>query len=99
MRTWLKFAILGAVCCALAVLSVTSALQGRHIRTLKETNKRQGVVIDSLLTMDRNKVEIQLFVTDKSVNKIYGRYNKGTIQMPSVKTYVLECDSTQITKK
>lgn len=99
MRTWVRWIIRAVAAVLVVALATATALQGAHLRTLRNANREQSRVIDSLLTMDRNKVEIQLFVTDKSVNKIYGRYNKGTIQMPSVKTYVLECDSTQITKK
>lgn len=80
------------------ILFTVAIMQCNHNRTLKREVKVQQVTIDSLLTIDRTKVEIQLFVTDKSVNKIYGRYNKGTIQMPNAKTYYLEYDSSIVTR-
>lgn len=55
---------------------------------------RQGAVIDSLLQRREKFIDVQLYVTDKSSNKIYGRYNKGTIAMPQEKVYRLEIDST-----
>lgn len=57
---------------------------------------RQNNTIDSLLSRRMTVFDVNLYVTDKSVNKIYGRYNKGQITMPNVKTYVLDIDSTKI---
>jgi len=41
-------------------------------------------------------MDVDLYVTDKSVNKIYGRYNKGTITMPQERKYILEVDSVNM---
>ena len=41
-------------------------------------------------------MDVKLYVTDRSKNNIYGRYNKGTITIPTVKTYKLEVDSVRV---
>lgn len=98
MKKWIKWLIRGVVSLLIVILLTVSISQGKHNKTLKNEVKHQQVVIDSLLKMERNSVEIQLFVTDKSVNKIYGRYNKGTISMPTEKSYTLEVDSVRLFK-
>lgn len=66
----------------------------KQINEQTEIITRQGAVIDSLLQRREKFIDVQLYVTDKSNNKIYGRYNKGTIAMPQEKVYRLEIDST-----
>lgn len=95
MKTKIKYIIYAAAALALAVSITLAAATSGHNRSLKRQVKEQSRTIDSLLTIQRQSVNIQLYVTDKSTNKIYGRYNRGTIQMPSEKVYLLEIDSAQ----
>jgi hypothetical protein len=91
--SWIIMAVMAVV----TALSVTVAsLEGSHRRSLAKQVKEQSVVIDSLLKRDRPLFDVQLYVTDKSVNKIYGRYNKGTISMPQERRYILEVDSVNV---
>lgn len=83
-----------AVITALAV--TVASLEGSHRRSLAKQVKEQSAIIDSLLKRDLPLFDVQLYVTDKSVNKIYGRYNKGTISMPQERRYILEVDSVNV---
>lgn len=86
-----------AVMAVVTALAVTVAsLEGGHRRSLARQVKEQSAVIDSLLKRDLPLFDVQLYVTDKSVNKIYGRYNKGTISMPQERRYILEVDSVNV---
>lgn len=76
--------------------TTTATLEGSHRRSLAKQVKEQSAVIDSLLKRDQPLFDVQLYVTDKSVNKIYGRYNKGTISMPQERRYILEVDSVNV---
>lgn len=89
---WIVWAVLAA---ATAVATTTAVLEGGHRRSLAKQVKEQSVVIDSLLKR-RPAIEVELYVTDKSRNVIYGRYNKGTITMPQERRYILEVDSTRV---
>ena len=91
--TWILMAVLAVV----ASLAITVAsLEGAHRRSLAKQVKEQQVVIDSLLKRKPALMDVKLYVTDKSRNNIYGRYNKGTITIPTVKTYKLEVDSVRV---
>lgn len=86
-----------AVLAVVASLAITVAsLEGAHRRSLAKQVKEQQVVIDSLLKRKPALMDVKLYVTDKSRNNIYGRYNKGTITIPTVKTYKLEVDSVRV---
>lgn len=92
--------ILMAVMTVVTALAVTVAsLEGSHRRSLAKQVKEQSVIIDSLLKRRMTVFDVQLHVTDKSVNKIYGRYNKGTISMPQERKYILEVDSVSMRVK
>ena len=89
--------ILMAVMAVVTSLSVTVAsLEGGHRRSLARQVKEQSVVIDSLLKRDQPLFDVDLYVTDKSRNTIYGRYNRGTINMPQERRYILEVDSVNV---
>lgn len=93
---WIVLAIMAVI----ASLAITAAsLEGAHRRSLQKQVKEQSVVIDSLLKRRMTVFDVQLHVTDKSVNKIYGRYNKGTISMPQERRYILEVDSVSMRVK
>ena len=77
-----------AVMAVITSLAITIAsLEGSHRRSLAKQVKEQSVVIDSLLKRKPTMMDVKLYVTDKSRNNIYGRYNKGTITIPTIKTY------------
>lgn len=83
-----------AVCLATSIS--VAALQTKRARELKAHVTEQSRVIDSLLTIRRNYINVDLNVTDKSTSKLYGTYNKGTITFPQVRTYRLEIDSVGV---
>jgi len=96
MKAIWKIIIYVAVAAVISVMIALIAGQRRHVVTLKNQVAEQSLIIDSLLKRKTYSFDVKLNVTDRSSNKIYGRYNKGTIEMPSVKTYLLEIDSTNI---
>lgn len=83
-----------AVITSLAITIAT--LEGAHRRSLAKQVKEQSVVIDSLLKRKPAMMDVKLYVTDRSKNNIYGRYNKGTITIPTQKIYKLEIDSVKV---
>lgn len=87
---WIVWAVLAA---ATAVATTVATLEGRHLRSLQKQVKEQSAVIDTLLSRDQPLLDVKLYVTDKSRNIIYGRYNKGSISMPQERRYILEVDS------
>ena len=88
--------IYAVVAVALATTSTIAAIQGRHLKDVRLHVDEQARVIDSLLTIRRNFMDVELNVTDKSVSKIYGRYNTGTISMPQERIYKLVIDSSNV---
>lgn len=96
MKTWIKITIVAVLACAVAVMSTLYTESRKHVKTLKAQVAEQGTVIDSLLKRRMEYINAELYVTDKSRNVIYGRYNKGTITMPQERKYILEVDSTKI---
>lgn len=99
MKKTIKIIAYSIMALALTTLSVVTVLQHGRIKDHKVQIQEQSRVIDSLLTIRRNYIDVQLNVTDKSSSKIYGRYNKGTITMPSERTYKLVIDSVQVKLK
>ena len=98
MRKWSWIAL--AAMAVVASLAITVAvLEGNHRRSLARQVKEQSVVIDSLLARDLPLLDVKLYVTDRSVNKIYGRYNRGYINMPQERRYILVVDSANTTLK
>ena len=91
--TWILMAVM-AVITSLAITIAT--LEGAHRRSLAKQVKEQSVVIDSLLKRKPAMMDVKLYVTDRSKNNIYGRYNKGTITIPTQKIYKLEIDSVKV---
>ncbi len=98
MKQYLKIILVAAAALVVAVAVTFAVATSSHNRTLRKEVSHQQTVIDSLLTLDRTFMTVQLCVTDRSVNRIYGRYNKGTILMPSAKTYLLQIDSATVKK-
>ena len=106
MKKWIKIVVIGIT--AILVVSMFTALvfQGRDNRHLRnriqeqsEVIVHQAQIIDSLLARRMKVVDCHLSVTDKSRFNIYGRYNKGTINVPSDRTYTLSIDSANISLK
>lgn len=96
MKTWIKILIVAVLASAVCVMSVLYAESHKHVKTLKAQVTEQSAIIDSLLKRRMTLLDVELYVTDKSVNKIYGRYNKGTITMPQERKYILEVDSISV---
>ena len=96
MKTWIKILIVAVLASAVCVMSVLYAESHKHVKTLKAQVTEQSAIIDSLLKRRMTLMDVDLYVTDKSVNKIYGRYNKGTITMPQERKYILEVDSVNV---
>ncbi len=93
----MKTRLLPLALAALAALAATAAfLEYSHRKSLQRQVAEQSAVIDSLLSRDRPLLDVQLHVTDRSRNVIYGRYNKGTITMPQERKYILEVDSSTL---
>lgn len=96
---WIKIIIYAAVAVVIATMTATTILQARHISSLKYQVDEQHIIIDSLLKRRMTVIDCQLHVTDKSRFAVYGRYNKGTINVPNDRTYTLQIDSTNIIVK
>lgn len=94
-----KAIIYAVIAGCLATSTSMAALQTKRVRELQTHVTEQARVIDSLLTIRRNYINVDLNVTDKSTSKLYGTYNKGTITFPQVRTYRLEIDSVGIKMK
>ena len=99
MKIWIKIIIYTVVATVIATLPAVTVGQARHINSLKAHVDEQHTIIDSLLKRRMTVIDCQLHVTDKSRFAIYGRYNKGTINVPNDRTYTLQIDSTNITVK
>lgn len=99
MRTWIKVIIYAITAVVISTLIAIAIGQNCHIKTLKKQVSEQRQVIDSLLKRRMTVIDCSLHVTDKSRFAIYGRYNKGTINVPNDRTYTLQIDSTNITVK
>ena len=96
MKTWIKILIVAVLASAVCVMSVLYAESHKHVKTLKAQVTEQSAIIDSLLKRRMTLMDVDLYVTDKSRNVIYGRYNKGTITMPQERKYILEVDSVNM---
>ena len=102
MKKWIIIIIGGcalAASAAIATLSVSLKSKAEMCAELKQRTKEQSRVIDSLLNKRDKFIDIQMHVTDKSKFAVYGKYNKGTIYVPSERTYELKIDSTSISMK
>lgn len=93
---WIIIIILSAATCTAASIAIG---QARHLKSLKHQVSEQSAVIDSLLKRRMTVFDVSLNVTDRSKISVYGRYNKGTINVPSERTYTLEVDSVNMTVK
>lgn len=93
----MKPLLISLILAALAALAATAAfLEHSHRVSLQKQVAGQSAIIDRLLAKDRPLFDVQLHVTDRSRNVIYGRYNRGTISMPQERRYILELDSSNI---
>jgi len=102
MKKWILIILAGYFAATTATISVLSfQLKSRTevCENLKERTAEQSRVIDSLLNRRDKFIDVQLHVTDKSRFAIYGRYNKGTINVPNERTYTLEIDSVNMKVK
>lgn len=99
MKTKITIIIMAVLAAAVVTMSVLYAGSRSHIKTLKLQTAEQSEVIDSLLARRMKFIDVQLHVTDKSKNIVYGRHNTGTIQMPQERKYILKIDSTSVVLK
>ena len=99
MRIWIKWIVAGVLVSVITTLAAVCSLQHREVKTLRKQVEEQSAVIDSLLARRMTVFDVQLHVTDRSRLNVYGRYNKGTINVPAEKTYRLEMDSVSIQPK
>ena len=106
MKTWIKTAIgVAAIVCAMGAAATITVLSAKLksktevCAELKQRTEEQSRVIDSLLNRRMTVFDVQLHVTDKSHFAIYGRYNKGTINVPNERRYELTIDSTNVSMK
>ena len=104
MKQWIKTAIgVAAIVCAMGAAATITVLshklksKAEICAELKQRTEEQSRVIDSLLNRRDKFIDVQLHVTDKSRFAIYGRYNKGTINVPNERRYELTIDSTNVT--
>ena len=95
-----------ALIITIAVLAITIVFTSmgwndarRNLKNAETTIEFQRSTIDSLLNRRMTVFDVQLNVTDKSRFTIHGRYNKGTISVPSERVYELKIDSTRINLK
>lgn len=99
MKKWIIIAAavyFAATTGTIAVLSVQLKNKTEMCSHLKEQTEEQSRVIDSLLNRRMTVFDVQMHVQDKSRFSIYGKYNKGTINVPNERKYILEVDSVNI---
>lgn len=99
MRTWIKWIVIGVLVSAVTTLASVCGVQHREATTLRKQVAEQSAVIDSLLARRMTVFDVELHVTDRSRMTVNGRYNKGTINVPSTRTYVLDIDSVGLNIK
>lgn len=87
------YVILSLVCCALAALF---GLSQKQVKQQAKRIERQDIIIDSLLARRMHIFDVKMTVTDKSKSIVYGKYNKGNINMPTEKIYILDFDTLKI---
>lgn len=95
MKSKIKWIVAAVAMGVLVAVTTIAVMQRSKISILKEMAKEQGEVIDSLLARRMHVYDVSLMVTDRSKYSV-GRYNKGTIAMPTEKRYVLQIDSTSV---
>ncbi len=95
MKSKIKWIVAAVAIGMLVVVTTIAVMQRSKISVLQEMVKEQGEVIDSLLARRMHVYDVSLMVTDRSKYSV-GRYNKGTIAMPTEKRYVLQIDSTSV---
>lgn len=106
MKTWIKTAIgVAAIVCAMGAAATITVLSHKLksktevCAELKHRTEEQSRVIDSLLNRRMTVFDVQMHVRDQSKFTIYGKYNKGTINVPNERTYTLEVDSVNMKVK
>lgn len=102
MKKWIWIILAGYFAATTATISVLSfQLKSRTevCENLKERTDEQSRVIDSLLKRRMTVFDVQMHVRDQSKFTIYGKYNKGTINVPNERTYTLEIDSVNMKVK
>lgn len=96
VKTYIKLIIYALCVCALTALSILYALTKKQNIVYAQRIERQDVIIDSLIARKMHVFDVKMTVTDKSKSIVYGKYNKGQINMPTEKIYVLDFDTLSL---
>ena len=89
------------ICCSIALAAsiAVNAILGVQTKRQAQQIEHSQKVIDSLLNRRMKVFDVHLSVTDKSKFAIYGKYNKGTINVPNSRQYELILDSVNVNLK
>lgn len=98
---WFKLSIVMIVVVVLVSISATCSRAKKSVKRLteqvgeqSETINQQQIEIDSLYRYkDSQAIYVTMTIEDNSKNVVKGSRNKGTIEMPSNRTYSVKLDS------
>lgn len=96
MKLYVKIIIYVIVSSLIAILSILYGLTKKQNVVYAKRIERQDIIIDSLIARRMHVFDVKMTVTDKSKSTVYGKYNKGTITMPTEKIYILDFDTLKI---
>ena len=96
MKLYIKIIICVIVTCLIAILSILYGLTKKQNVVYAKRIERQDIIIDSLIARRMHVFDVKMTVTDKSKSIVYGKYNKGNINMPTEKIYILDFDTLKI---
>ena len=96
MKLYVKIIIYVIVSSLIAILSILYGLTKKQNVVYAKRIERQDIIIDSLIARRMHVFDVKMTVTDKSKSIVYGKYNKGTITMPTEKIYILDFDTLKI---
>ena len=96
MKLYIKIIIYVIVTSLIAILSILYGLTKKQNVVYAKRIERQDIIIDSLIARRMHVFDVKMTVTDKSKSTVYGKYNKGTITMPTEKIYILDFDTLKI---
>lgn len=94
--TYIRLIIYIVLAFGITITSILYALTLKQNKVYAKRIERQDVVIDSLIARRMHVFDVKMTVTDKSKSVVYGKYNKGTITMPTEKIYILDFDTLQV---
>lgn len=98
---WVKWVLIGIAAIVFASVSIGAGVNRSHYNKIKAYSAHQDSVIMVLRDSLKHKsqpiynYEIHLAVTDKSVMQCKNT-GRGTLNTPSMKTYILKVDSSSV---